>query len=58
MTDVERFTEMLERAKISFRTEQTRKFEEMITVEAGYAGFVSQITFNPDGSLKSIEAYE
>jgi hypothetical protein len=29
-----------------------------ITVHDGYAGFATEITFTPAGSLKSVEAYE
>lgn len=53
MTDRERIIEMLTRAKIEY----TEKDYEL-SVERGYVGFASTFTFNEDGSLKNLEAYE
>lgn len=55
MTDKQTFLAMLKKADIRYSIDNT---ENSITIEAGYVGFVSIISFNEDNSLKSIEAYE
>ena len=60
MTECEQFENMLKRAKIEYKM-VTYMFKDVtcFQVEAGYIGFASQITFDPDtGLLLSIEAHE
>lgn len=56
MTDLETIKEMFKRAGIKYVEENLT--ESTLTVEAGYMGFYSLFTFEADGSLKSVEAYE
>lgn len=69
MTDLEAMKDMLNRAKIAFEETATepqfaaKKTGDVpsyiqLRVEDGYPCFYSLITFNPDGSLRSIAAYE
>lgn len=53
MTDKETLMNMMIRANIDFK-----EHGSYLMVEGGYIGFVSEIHFNEDGSLNSIEAYE
>jgi hypothetical protein len=63
MTDLDTMLAMLQRATIEYNREVIREGLKhggctMLEIERGYAGFVSQLIFNPNGDLVSIEAYE
>lgn len=55
--ELDLFEDMLKRAKIQYQKEPCEG-RTVITVEAGYAGFVSEIAFGRNGELLSVEAYE
>lgn len=57
MTDKEILLDMFKRRQIKYQ-EYTRKGEDAISIEAGYAGFFSEFKFNEKGDLLSVEAYE
>ena len=52
-TDKDVLVEMFDRNKIAYEEK-----DGDITIEAGYAGFVSFFSFDDAGNLKSVEAYE
>lgn len=63
MTDLDTMKAMLERAAIEYKQEVETggnyPGSVILTIEAGYIGFVSVLTFDKDkGSLLAIEAYE
>jgi len=60
MTDKETIIEMLQRAGIEFSMERSgsKLNETVIIVCGGYVGFYSVFTFNAEGSLSNLEAYE
>lgn len=59
MTDLEAMQQMTAKAEIQFIREFDCAPDEIVyLVEDGYPGFYNKFTFNLDGSLKSIEAYE
>lgn len=57
MTDLETMEDMLKRANITYEI-GIGKQNAYITIEGGYVGFVTHITFNLDGKLINIEAFE
>jgi len=59
MTDLETLKAMLTRAKIPFDEQPWGVNGDVtIDVERGYTGFATVFTFNGDGSLKDMGAYE
>lgn len=54
MNDRDTLIAMLDRADIEFEKDD----EETIVVEGGYVGFSSWFTFDEDGKLKTVKAYE
>jgi len=63
MNDLETVVAMLARAKFDYEREivgETLKHAgcTVLTIERGYSGFVSQLFFDAQGNLVSIEAYE
>ena len=52
-SDIEVLVEMFDRAGIGYNRGTAH-----ISVEAGYAGFLSEFGFDPHGNLASVEAYE
>ena len=55
--EIDLFEDMLKRARIQYE-KGPHQGNTVFTVEAGYAGFVSEITFGKNGEFLSIEAYE
>lgn len=59
MSDLDTLKEMFDRAGIVyFVPESTTPEKPMLSVEAGYVGFVSEFSFDKDGNLKTVEAFE
>jgi len=64
VTDLETLKTMLTRANIEFeeyeayRDKWDRDIDHSIIVERGYPYFYTVFSFNPDGSLKDMGAYE
>lgn len=67
MTDQETIEAMLDRAKIKYEEGALPLWSDydnrpdgavILTVEGGYSGFVSVLTFHPDGRLFNVEAFE
>jgi len=57
MTELETFISWLERQNIDFRGEHDENFT-FISVEKGYSGFVSILSFDKEGKFFDIGAYE
>ena len=60
MTDLETMKAMLIKAGIDFNEETVvvPLPRTHLTIEGGYSGFYSILSFNPDDSLEDVEAYE
>lgn len=56
MTDLETLKAMFARANVKY-TEKEETGPELI-VEAGYMGFFTVFSFDREGALQSVEAYE
>ena len=57
MTELETFISWLERQNIDFRVEPEENFT-FVSIEAGYSGFVSTLSFDKEGKFFDIGAYE
>ena len=57
MTELETFISWLERQNKSVRVEPEENFT-FVSVEAGYSGFVSILSFDKEGKFFDIGAYE
>lgn len=57
MTELETFISWLERQNKSLRVEPEENFT-FVSVEAGYSGFVSILSFDKEGKFFDIGAYE
>jgi hypothetical protein len=57
MNEMQTFISWLERQNISFDRDNKEEYST-ISVEQGYIGFVSYLTFDKDGKFTSIEAFE
>lgn len=57
MTELETFISWLERQNKSCRVEPEENFT-FVSVEAGYSGFVSILSFDKEGKFFDIGAYE
>jgi hypothetical protein len=58
MTDLRVMVDMLQRANINFEVENGDQMEISISVPGGYIGFVSVFTFDPEGNLINVGAFE
>lgn len=57
MTELQTFISWLERQNISFDGKQEEEHTD-ISIEAGYVGFTSILTFDKEGKFVRIGAYE
>lgn len=57
-TDLETMVHMIDKAHLEYEFDSTEKDFTYISIEAGYVGFITYITFDKQGSLISIKAYE
>lgn len=57
MSDLQTIINILSNAHIQFKVDSISE-HTLLTVEAGYIGFKSVMTFSPSSNLLSIEAYE
>ena len=57
MNEMQTFISWLERQNISFDRDNKEEYST-ISVEQGYIGFVSYLTFDKDGEFTNIEAFE
>jgi hypothetical protein len=57
MNEMQTFISWLERQNISFDRDNKEEYST-ISVEQGYIGFVSYLTFDKDGKFTNIEAFE
>jgi hypothetical protein len=53
-SDIEILKEMFARSNLNFKMED----KQILTIEAGYVGFVSTFTFDLDGKLLKVESFE
>ena len=58
MTDRDIIAAMLIRAGIEYDIHHNKDGTITLCIEGGYSGFYSTLTFNSDGSLKEVGAYE
>lgn len=57
MSDLEYIKRMLENSNIPFKEDKDLRVI-LITVERGYCGFVTEMSFNLDGKFLDIGAFE
>lgn len=58
MNDLETLKKMLEKANIKYEEDNGNPDNPVLVVEGGYSGFVTEFTFNQEGELYTIGAYE
>tara|TARA_R110000824_G_scaffold46069_6_gene132794 strand:+ start:1526 stop:1702 length:177 start_codon:yes stop_codon:yes gene_type:complete len=58
MNDLETLKEMFSRNKISYEFTNNRFEKPKIIIEKGYIGFYTVFTFDDEGALRNVAAYE